>query len=256
MPRLSKQATRENIRPIKVGERSIVMDKKAKTAGRGQSAQTPEASTPAPARLGQVLVRAGRITPGELEKALNEQGLSHKRIGEILIEKGYIKPEELTHGLNVQSMILSAGLTTVLSLGSVLQGESPPPSDNEKGLDEEAKVPTRSHLAVLHQASSIVLADDDIRTGYIDLPNATRLTVSSNDRSGYLLVFEGLGWPFKGVAVFGLIGDVRTDSSHISIYQPYCRDTMNLELSYRFRLSDDAQAGKYVWPLSISLQPV
>ncbi|OPY73228.1 MAG: hypothetical protein A4E63_01009 [Syntrophorhabdus sp. PtaU1.Bin050] len=232
-----------------------MVDKKAKTARGEQGTQASEAPAPVPARLGQVLVRAGRITPGELEKALNEQGLSNKRIGEILIEKGYIRPEELTHGLNVQSMILSAGLTEVLSLGSVLQGESSPSSDNERSLKAEAEVPTRSHLAVLHQVSSVVLTDDDIRTGYVDLSNATRLAVSSNDRSGYLLVFEGLKWPFLEVDVFGLREDVQVDSSSISVHQPYCGDTPNLELSYRFRLSDDAQAGKYAWPLSISLQP-
>ncbi|OPX93325.1 MAG: hypothetical protein A4E58_03008 [Syntrophorhabdus sp. PtaB.Bin006] len=234
-----------------------MVDKKAKTTRGEQSTQASEAPAPVPARLGQVLVRAGRITPGELEKALNEQGLSNKRIGEILIEKGYIRPEELTHGLNVQSMILSAGLTTVLSLGSVLQGESLPPSDNERSLEAETEIPTRSHLAVLHQVSSVVLTDDDIRAGYIDLSNATRLAVSSNDRSGYLLVFEGLKWPFLEVDVFGLREDVQVDSSSSnSVHQPYCGDTPNLELSYRFKLSDDAEAGKYAWPLSISLQPV
>jgi hypothetical protein len=234
-----------------------MVDKKGKAIREGRSRQTSETPAPVPARLGQVLVRAGRITSGELEKALNEQGLSNKKIGEILIEKGYIKPEELTHGLNVQSMILSAGLTSVRSLGSVLQGESPvSPSGSEKDIKRVPEIPTRSHLAVLRQASSIVLTDDHVRCGYIDLSNATKLAVSSNDRSGYLLVFDGLGWPFKEADVLGLLKVLHMDSSSASIHQPYCEDASNLELSYRFKLSDDAQAGKYAWPLSISLQPV
>ncbi|OPY78068.1 MAG: hypothetical protein A4E65_02451 [Syntrophorhabdus sp. PtaU1.Bin153] len=236
-----------------------MVDKKGKMTGEDRNRQTPEGPAPVPARLGQVLVRAGRITPGELEKALNEQGLSNKRLGEILIEKGYIKPEELTHGLNVQSMILSAGLTTVRSLGSLLEGKGPTsPSDSERDLDGKgaAQVPTRSHLAVLRQMSSIVLTDDHVRNGYIDLLNATRLAVSSNDRSGYLLVFDGLGWPFRGVHVFGLLKDIHMESSSISVYQPFCEDAPTMELSYRFKLSDDAEPGKYGWPLSISLQPV
>jgi hypothetical protein len=100
------------------------MNKKAKEAQKGLSGLTSEEPAMNSIKLGQVLVRAGRINTKDLEQALSEQDTTKKRIGEILIEKGFIKPEELTHGLNVQSMFTTADIPTGLSLGSVLEGRS------------------------------------------------------------------------------------------------------------------------------------
>jgi hypothetical protein len=209
-------------------------------------------------KLGQVLVRAGRINTKDLDKALREQDTSKKRIGEILIEKGFINPGELTHGLNVQSMLTTSGIPTGLSFGSVLEGQAVQTSDELKlkGREAQTKAPIRSHLAVLYQLPSMAISSSDIKAGYIILKNVTRVAIKSNDKKGYMVVFKGLKWPFKEAHAFGLAHDVHITSEGGSVQQPYKKNTLNVELSYRFILSDNAKAGKHPWPLSIALQPL
>jgi hypothetical protein len=44
-------------------------------------------------RLGEWLIERGKITPQQLQEALEAQKLTGKRLGEILIEQGYITPK-------------------------------------------------------------------------------------------------------------------------------------------------------------------
>jgi DNA-binding MarR family transcriptional regulator len=46
-------------------------------------------------KLGQQLLRAGKLTEGELERALEEQHAHRRKLGEILIEMGSVSGEEL-----------------------------------------------------------------------------------------------------------------------------------------------------------------
>lgn len=207
-------------------------------------------------KLGQVLVRAGRIKTEDLEAALKEQDKSQKRIGEILIEKGFIKPEELTHGLNVQSMLSSSGISPALSFGSVLEGKKSKEADSAIPKRRRPRSPVRSHLAILHQAPSLTITKDDIKAGYVILENGTRLAVKSNNRSGCLIVFRGLTWPFEEAYAFGFPHDVHITQDGASYHQSYKRNTHQIQLTYRFILSENARPGKYSWPLSIAIQPL
>lgn len=232
------------------------MMKKTKGTDKGSKGATAETSIMNSIKLGQVLVRAGRVKTEDLETALKEQDISKKRIGEILIEKGFIKPEELTHGLNVQSMLTTSGISTGLSFGSVLEGRSAPAMKETRPVAGKAKVPIRSHLAVLYQSPSITLSRDDVKAGYVILQKVTRIAIKSNNKKGCMVVFKGLKWPFKEVHAFGFANDVRITPEGASIQQPYKKNTQHVELSYRFILSDNAKAGKHPWPLSIALQPL
>lgn len=232
------------------------MDKKTKEFSKGSKGLAAEKAGINSIKLGQVLVRAGRINTEDLQQALKEQDASKKRIGEILLEKGFIKPEELTHGLNVQSMLTTGGITTGLSFGSVLEGQTTHIREAKKAGAAKAKVPIRSHLAVLYQLPSIALSSDDIKSGYVILTNATRIAIKSNNKKGCMVVFKGLKWPFKEAHAFGFAHDVHITPEGASIQQPYKKNTLNVELSYRFILSENAKAGKHPWPLSIALQPL
>jgi len=231
------------------------MEKKTRQMKRASLETSVEKAALNPIKLGQVLVRAGRIKTEDLEKALREQGASKKRIGEILIEKGFIKPEELTHGLNVQSMFTTSGISTGLSFGSVLEGRNARARE-EKKAGAKSQVPIRSHLAILYQLPSIVLSRADIKAGYIILKNVSRIAIKSNNKKGCMIVFNGLKWPFKEAHAFGLANDVHITPEGASVQQPYKKNTQNVELSYRFILSDTAKAGRHPWPLSIALQPL
>jgi len=236
---------------------SYSVEKKPRQIKKRSSVPATEKTTLNPIKLGQVLVRAGRIRSEDLEQALREQDASKKRIGEILIEKGFIKPEELTHGLNVQSLFTSSGMSAGQSFDSVLEGQFTHKLEEKKtGIKVKAQVPIRSHLAVIYQAPSVILSKADIKAGYIILKNASHIAIKSNDKKGFMVVFKGLKWPFKEAQVFGFTHDVHITHDGASVQQPYKKNIQNVELSYRFILSDNAKAGRHPWPLSIALQPV
>jgi hypothetical protein len=55
-------------------------------------------------RLGEVLVKSGKITRDNLEQALRvyKKSAGLKKIGAILVEKGFLPPKELFSGLKIQ----------------------------------------------------------------------------------------------------------------------------------------------------------
>ena len=58
--------------------------------------------TPKRKKLGEILVRQGRITPEQLSEILRLQKETSKPLGQILIEKGFLNEEELTQILGEQ----------------------------------------------------------------------------------------------------------------------------------------------------------
>jgi hypothetical protein len=232
------------------------MEKKTKGIDKGAKVLASEKTMVNSIKLGQVLIRAGRIKAEDLEQALNEQDATKKRIGEILVEKGFIKPEELTHGLNVQSVLTTSGIPTGFSIGPILEGRAPRERKETEAIPTKSKVPVRSHLAVIYQLPSITLSRADVKAGYIILQNVTRIAIKSNNKKGCMVIFEGLKWPFKEAHAFGFASDVHITPERASVYQPHKKNTQHVELSYRFILNDNAKTGKYPWPFSIALQPL
>ena len=53
-------------------------------------------------RLGATLVKAGKLTPQQVQDVLRLQGASNKKFGAVIVEFGYVKPRELFEGLKFQ----------------------------------------------------------------------------------------------------------------------------------------------------------
>jgi hypothetical protein len=71
--------------------------------------------------LGSLLVGRGRLTPGQLDLALEEQKLTGEKLGEILIRRGLLSPEELETCLACQhEQRLEAPTPVALKLGEIL----------------------------------------------------------------------------------------------------------------------------------------
>jgi hypothetical protein len=110
-----------------------------------------------------------------------------------------------------------------------------------------------TELTTLYQAPLIVISDRDIERGYVEMAAATRLRIKTNQKSGYTLLIEGLGGPFREAYITGLAHEIQINSAGAFIHQPYSKKTVSAELGYRFILSETAKAGGYPWPLTISL---
>ncbi|MBN1382721.1 MAG: hypothetical protein JXA41_13700 [Deltaproteobacteria bacterium] len=208
-----------------------------------------------PIKLGQILLHGGWLTYEELSEGLVYQKGSKSLIGEILVKKSYIRNRDLVFGLNLQSMLITATLTTALSLGFVTDGHKALAGEKAYHLSVGATVPLVSEISSLFQIPIIILSHSDIEKGYIDIQAATRVTIKNNNKAGYVLLFEGLCRPFKEVLIYGLAYDVQINSGASFVHQPYSQKIVTAQLSYRFFISEGADAGEYPWPLSLTVQP-
>jgi hypothetical protein len=224
-----------------------------------QQNQEIEGQAPGRLRIGELLVKTGRISRSQLEDALSQQRLSKKKIGEILVDAGYISRPQLSHGLSLQRKLITAALAAVLSLapwsGSHAAGSSRDAMPERTAT--EASAQTLTSLKILSQTSELVVTHTDVLRGYVDIPVGAKIEIENTNLAGYLVLFEGLEEPFKEVVVKGLGKDalIRRDGGWV--VQPYHgRDPLSVELGYRFILSENALPGTYAWPLKISVSPI
>src|SRR5947209_12065576 len=64
-----------------------------------------------PVRIGELLLKERRITPEQLQKALNHQKASGGKLGYNLVKLGFVKDEEITALLSKQYGVPSINLT-------------------------------------------------------------------------------------------------------------------------------------------------
>jgi hypothetical protein len=114
-------------------------------------------------------------------------------------------------------------------------------------------VPLRQSMDILSHVSTLVVTDSDIRRGYMDIAEATRIVIHNNDKSGCLLLIQGLQQPFKKVLITGLDRETEINSAEAFIHHAYMKNEMPRVLRCRFYLADDAVPGEYPWPLSFSI---
>ena len=53
-------------------------------------------------KLGELLLYSGRLTKGQLDKALKKQEITNKKIGEILVDEGYVTNKDIIEVLEFQ----------------------------------------------------------------------------------------------------------------------------------------------------------
>ena len=214
-------------------------------------------------RLGEILVATNHITREQLEDALVRQKISKKKIGEVLVDAGYLEAHHVEYGLRLQHKLVTAALVAALSLASVPEADEAQAARSggrdSAELTVTATVLARTSLRMIYQTPELLITNADIRRGYVDAPNASRIEVKSNSQSGYFLVFDGASGPlrpFKGVLVQGLGREVQIDSNGGMVaLSDAGMKPVTLELSYRFLLSEDTGPGTYAWPVTVSAIP-
>ncbi|MEC4676102.1 MAG: hypothetical protein VST72_04145 [Nitrospirota bacterium] len=211
-----------------------------------------------PIRLGEILVATGQITRKQLEDALERQRHCNAKIGEVLVESGDLQPRQIACGLKLQNKLITAALVAVLSLAPWAKAYAATPgSAGGQNLSVTAAVEANSDLEVIYQSPEMVVTNMDVLRGHVDSPSASHLRVTNRGDTGYMLVFDGLGGPFREVMLNGMGRDVHISSNRGWVVQPYAgRGVYAFELSYRFILSENAQPGTYAWPLTISVSPI
>ena len=122
-------------------------------------------------------------------------------------------------------------------------------------LQVSVTVQARALLHVESAPAGLLLTESDVQRGYVDLPDASRISVRTNSSTGYLLAFEIAGGPIAEVRVRGLGAETYISSMGGWVAQPYTGAVTSAELSYRLVLSKNARPGEYPWPVTLSALP-
>jgi hypothetical protein len=131
------------------------------------------------------------------------------------------------------------------------------PESQETSPKLTESIQTHTSLKIVYQIAELTITREDILRGYIDVSPGAHIEIQNNNLSGYMVIFKGLGSPVREIVIKGLGKDTLIDSDGGWIVQPYHgRDPLFVELSYRFKLSGDAQPGTYAWPLKIAVSPI
>ena len=106
---------------------------------------------------------------------------------------------------------------------------------------------------VVRQERNLTITQEDVKSGYVDVPAATVLQVKTNSRDGYYLIFEFSpelakeAWIMdqnRTTVLANTIGTAHQSSPGLSGEVK--------ELSYRFILQPDTEPGLYAMPIQVA----
>jgi hypothetical protein len=227
---------------------------RAENVPAGAAARGPRGggSPERPPKLGELLLAQGKITREQLAIALERQKSSGRRLGEELVKAGFVERAVVSRALRIQRRVVFGALTT-------LAATTISPHSHAATLRSQftvtAFVPAQAVAQVVDQQPEITITAADIARGYVDIPAASQLRVTSNNPAGYIVNFFSRLPIFSSVCVSSTEGsaDLGPDGGAIIERGREGRD-MPLKLSYRFNLSAQVRPGTYPWPLALNVR--
>lgn len=104
---------------------------------------------------------------------------------------------------------------------------------------------------IIHQEEKLIITEEDMRNGYVDVPGAVIFSVRTNSTNGYLLTFFVDGNLLKEVTVYYDSLSHKVLETDNEVHMPFeGRRNVTKELSFRFYVSD-VSPGVYDWPVAI-----
>jgi hypothetical protein len=208
--------------------------------------------------LGNILIASGHITRTQLESALLGKVSSGRRLGEELIAAGHASKKQVEHGLLLQKRLVTYALSVTLGLAPlVTMVPSAAAAQKSAAMAVSVTVIANAKMQTSYQASQLKITEADVARGYVEVPAASRFSVRTNSRTGYLMEFHPVADLFESVHVGGLGNTVQFGANGGSIVQrgPLASNATH-ELSFRFTLRPEARPGLYPWPLQLSVRAI
>ncbi len=203
--------------------------------------------------LGNILVANGQITRPQLEDTLRRQLGTGRRLGEELITAGHASKGQIESGLLLQRKLIAYVLAVTMGLAPLV----PPAEASQKSLAMPVSVTViaNAKMQTNYQAAQLEITDADVARGYVEVSSASRFSVSTNSRSGYIMEFHPVGNIFESVQVGGLGHVVQLGADGGAIVQRgLLPPNLTHELSFRFNLRSDTLPGSHPWPLLLSVR--
>ena len=143
---------------------------------------------------------------------------------------------------------------TVAASAAMLFGAIAEAGDDMATFRVSLQVPVRISMHSSGEPASVTITDDDLARGYLDVP--ARYHVSHNDRRGYLLQIVHLGGVAREVRVSGLGGTLVIAGDAVEVHRDGQTFEQDVALEFRLVLAPGAQAGRFDWPVALSVQPL
>lgn len=99
------------------------------------------------------------------------------------------------------------------------------------------------------------LSEDDVAAGHHSVAIPMLLAVDSNSAEPYVIVFECSCEHVKGGQVRWLGREMRIGSQAATVQWPPAGRREMLEFTFRFTLPKNSRAGRYPWPVQVTLSP-
>jgi len=129
--------------------------------------------------------------------------------------------------------------------------------DARTNFNVSATVSAVARLQVQSAPTEILVSDEDLRRGYIDVAQPTDLLIRSNSANGYALDLTTLTPMLSSVVVRGLKSEQSLSGEGGTIVQRWqAPQTVALSLQFRLVLAPGLAAGRYPWPMHIDVRPL
>jgi hypothetical protein len=119
-----------------------------------------------------------------------------------------------------------------------------------------ARVVATATLRVNSAPLEVVISSEDVRRGFVEIPEPTRLQVSSNSPLGYTLVLVPQSSWFSGLTVRCADAEVTMSADGGAIVERRQAGASSLELTFRFALASELTPGRYPWPVQLAVRPL
>lgn len=142
----------------------------------------------------------------------------------------------------------------LISIISIMSGGYASAQSESKNLYASARVLPYANYNIAHQNSSFTLTSADINKGYIDVESGMSLSIKTNSKDGYLLIFAVDNSLISKVTVYNHNSAYNITGEGGEVHMPYLgNSSFTEELGFRLYLSSDAKPGTYQWPLSFMI---
>ena len=216
--------------------------------------RTPPAERP---RLGEILVATGKISQSQLQEALERKRETGRRIGEELVAAGHLSTDLVDRALVVQRrLVFAASLAALSPINSLTVGDADA-GEAKTYMTVSATVVDTVSIRALHQAGNLVVTQQDVDRGYVEVPAASRLEIRNSKPCLFEFRPAANDNIFRAVRVTGIQGSADFGPDGGTLLQTGFRDgAAMVEVGYRFELSPNVRPGAYRWPVSLTVLPL
>jgi hypothetical protein len=205
-------------------------------------------------RLGEILVSTGQISERELTEALERKRVSGRPIGEELVAAGLLPRDRLVPALKLQRRLaMAAVLAALVPMGRGSSGEAQA-GQTRAYMAVTATVVDTVSVRSLYQASSLVVTQQDVQRGYVDVPGASRFEI--RNKGPCVFEFRAVGEVFRSVRVSAPQSVAEFGAGGGSMIQQGGHGAEHVAVHYRFALAPGVAAGAYDWPLALTVLPM